>query len=133
MSYWYQIKMEMRLIRVNTTFYFTCRNTLTNFMGTLFIRYKLKMSNFIKVPASLVFAAISEFWFSGFSRHTIYKLITALTAFLIAFLIKINNKKLDQIISKLLTLSKYFTCSLILFCTCGTFLNIPRGYLHYNW
>ena len=47
-------------------------------------------------------------------------------------LIKVNDKKLDQIISKLLTLSKYFTCSLILFCTCGTFLKIPRGYLHYN-
>ena len=62
------------------------------------------MSNFSQIP--LVFAAISEFWFSGFSRHTIHELIqklTAVTAFLIAFLIKINNKKLDQIISKLLT------------------------------
>ena len=42
--------------------------------------------------------------------------MTAVTTFLIAFLIKINNKKLDQITSKLLTLSKYFKCSLILFC-----------------
>ena len=85
-----------------------------------------QMSNFIQVTASIVFAAISEFWFSGFSRHTIFKLITGVTA----FLIKIDNKKLDQKISKLLTLSKYFTCSLILFYTCGILLNIPRGYLH---
>ena len=74
------------------------------------------MSNFIQVPASLVFVAISEFWFSRFPRLTIYKLITAVTAFFIAFLIKVNDKKLYQIISKLLTLSKYCTCSLILFC-----------------
>ena len=66
--------------------------------GNIVYKIQIEMSNFIKVPASLVFAAISEFWFSGFSRHTIYKLITAVTAFLIAFLIKINNKKLDQII-----------------------------------
>ena len=88
---------------------------------------QIQISNFIQVPASLEFATISEF-----SRHTIHKLITAVTSILIAFLIEIN-KKLDQIFSKLPTLSKYFTCSLILFCTCGTFLNIPRGYLHYNW
>ena len=55
------------------------------------------MSNFIQVPALLAFVAISKFWFSGFSRLTIYKLITAITAFLIAFSIKINNKKLDQV------------------------------------
>ena len=84
---------------------------------------KAEMSNFTQVPASLVFAAISEFRFSGFFKLIIYKLIKATTAFLIAFLIKINNKKLDQI-----TFNKYFTCSLILFSTCGTFLNIPRGY-----
>ena len=51
------------------------------------------MTNFIKVTASLVFAAISEF-----SRFTMYKLTTIVTAFLISFLIKSNNKKLDQII-----------------------------------
>ena len=51
------------------------------------------MTNFIKVTASLVFAVISEF-----SRFTMYKLTTIVTAFLIAFLIKSNNKKLDQII-----------------------------------
>ena len=51
------------------------------------------MSNFIKVPASLAFAAISEFF-----RFTMYKLTTGVTAVLIAFLIKSNNKKLDQII-----------------------------------
>ena len=99
--------------------------------GNIVYKMQIQMSNFSQVPASLVFAAISEFWFSGFSRHTIHKLITAVTAFLIAFLIKI--KKLDQIIFKLLTLGKYFTCSLILFCTCETFLNIPREFLHYNW
>ena len=60
------------------------------------------MSNFIQVPASLVFFAISEFWFSGFSGE--------------AFLIGINNKKLDQIISKMLMLTKYSFCILI-----GTF------------
>ena len=83
----------------------------------------VEMSNFSQVPASLVFAVTSEFRFSGFSKLIICKLIKATTAFLIAFLLKINNKKLDQI-----TFNKYFTCRLILFCTCGTFLNIPRGY-----
>ena len=72
------------------------------------------MSNFIQVSTSLAFAAISEIWFSEFSRLTIYELITTVTVFLTAFLIKINNKKLDQAIYKLLTLSKYFTCSLSL-------------------
>ena len=98
--------------------------------GNVVYQMQIQMSNFIQV---LVIAAISEFWFLGFSTHTIYKLITAAKEFLIAFLVEINNKKPDQIISKLSTLSKYFTCSLILFCTCGTLLNIPGGYLHYNW
>ena len=101
--------------------------------GNFVHKIQIQMSNFIQVPALLVFAAISGSWFSGFSRHTIHKLITAVTAFLIAFLIKINNRKLDQIISKLLTLGKYFTWNLVLFCTCETFLNIPRRLLHYNW
>ena len=101
--------------------------------GNIFHKMQIQMSNLIQVPASLLLAAISEFWFSGLSRHTIYKLITAVTAFLIAFLRKINNKNLDQKISILLTLSKYFTRSLTLFCTCETFFNIPKGYLHYNW
>ena len=101
--------------------------------GNIVYKMQIEKSNFIQVPTSLLFAAISEFWFLGFSRLTIYKLLTAITSFLIAFLIKINNKKLDQIICKVLMLSKYLTCNLILFCTCGTFLNIPRGYLHYNW
>ena len=60
---------------------------------------QIQRSNFIEVPASLVFAAISAFWFSGFFWRTIYKLITVVTAFLIAFLIKIDNKKLDQILT----------------------------------
>ena len=55
------------------------------------------MSNFIIEPASLVFAAISKLWFSVLSRFTMYKLTTAVTAFLVEFLIK-SNKKLDQII-----------------------------------
>ena len=62
----------------------------------------------------IVFTALSEFCFLGFYRDTIYKLITAITAFLIAFLIKINNKKLDPIIfhvSDNLTISRA-----VLFC-----------------
>ena len=102
--------------------------------GNIVHKMQIQMSNFSQVPASLVFAAISEFWFSGFFRHTIHKLRTAVTASLIAFLTKINNEKLDQRISKLLPLGKYFMCSLlILFCTCETFLNIPRGFWRYNW
>ena len=66
--------------------------------GNIVYKIQIEMSNFIKVPASLVFAAISEFWFSGFSRFTMYKLTTAATAYLIVFLIKSNNKKLDQVI-----------------------------------
>ena len=46
--------------------------------GNLFYKIQIEMSNFVKVPAS----------FSGFSRFTMYKLTTAVTAFLIAFLIK---------------------------------------------
>ena len=98
--------------------------------GNIVYKTQIEMSNFIQVPASLVFATISEFWFSGFSRLTIYKLITT---FLIALFIKINNKRLGQIISKPLSLSKTFTRSLILFSTWGTFLNFPRGYWNYNW
>ena len=96
--------------------------------GNIVYKMQLEMSSFIQVPASLALAAISEFCFSEFPRLNICNLITALTA----FLIKINNKKLDQIISELLTLRKYFTCNLILFCTCGTFLNIPRGIIIEN-
>ena len=76
--------------------------------GNIVYKTQIEMNNFSQVSVSLVFAAILEFWFSGFSRLTTYKPITTITAFLIAFLIKINNKKLNQIISKLLTLSKYF-------------------------
>ena len=78
------------------------------FDGNTVYKTQIEMNNFSQVSVSLVFAAILEFWFSGFSRITTYKPITTITAFLIAFLIKINNKKLNQIISKLLTLSKYF-------------------------
>ena len=59
-------------------------------------KIQIEMSNFIQVPASLAFAAISEFLFLGFSRFVMKKLTAAVTAFLIAFLIKSNNKKLDQ-------------------------------------
>ena len=65
--------------------------------GNIVYKTQIEMNNFSQVSVSLVFAAILEFWFSGFSRLTIYKLITAITAFLIAFSIKINNKKLDQV------------------------------------
>ena len=54
-----------------------------------------EISNFIKIAASRVFAMVSEIWFSGFSKFTMYKLTTAVTAFSIAYLIKNNNKKLD--------------------------------------
>ena len=63
--------------------------------GNIVYKIQIEMSNFIKVPASIVF---TELWFSEFSRFTMYKMATAVTAFLIAFLIKSNNKKLDQII-----------------------------------
>ena len=48
------------------------------------IVYKIQIekSNFIKIPASHVFVTISEFWFSGFSGFTVYKLTTTVTAFL---------------------------------------------------
>ena len=67
--------------------------------GNIVYRIQIAVSNSIQVPVSFVFAAISKFWFSGFSRLTIYNLISRST--------------LDQIISELLTLRKYFTCSLI--------------------
>ena len=54
--------------------------------GNIVYKKQIEMNNFSQVPASLVFAVISEFWFLGFSRATIYKLIKAVTAFLIAFL-----------------------------------------------
>ena len=44
--------------------------------GNTIYKIQIEMGNFIKVPASLVFAAIS-----GFSRFTMYKLTTAVTAF----------------------------------------------------
>ena len=47
--------------------------------GNTFYKMQIEMSNFIQVPASLVFAAISELRFSGFSRFTIYKLIISST------------------------------------------------------
>ena len=78
------------------------------FDGNTVYKTQIEMNNFSQVSVSFVFAAILEFWFSVFSRLTTNKPITTITAFLIAFLIKINNKKLNQIISKLLTLSKYF-------------------------
>ena len=95
---------------------FLLKKIYDKFYGNIVYKKQTEMSNFIQVPTSLVFAAISEIWFSGFSRLTIYELITTVTVFLTAFLIKINNKKLDQAIYKLLTLCKYFTCSLSLLC-----------------
>ena len=88
MSYWYQIKMEMRLIMVNTSFYFTHQDTLINFTVTLFIRCKLKWAISLKYQLHLFLPRVQNFDF----QHIL--------AFLIVFLIKINNKKLDQIISE---------------------------------
>ena len=70
--------------------------------GNIVYKIKIERSNFIQGPVSLVFAAISEFPFSGFSRFTIYKLIIVVTAKLKAFLTKIITKNLHEIISKLL-------------------------------
>ena len=69
--------------------------------ANIVFRTQIEMINFIQVQASIAFAAISEFWFSEFAGFTICKLKTIVIALLIAFLIKINNKKLDQVISKL--------------------------------
>ena len=68
-------------------------------MVTLFIRCKFKRA----ILFNFFTGICRDFKVSGFSRHTIYKLIIVVTSFLITFLIKINSKKLDQIISKLLT------------------------------
>ena len=40
--------------------------------GDIVYKMQVEMSNFIQVLASLLLAAISEFWFSGFSRLTIF-------------------------------------------------------------
>ena len=77
-----------------------------SFDESIVYKKQIEMNNFIQVPASFIFSAISEYWFSWYSRL----IMTEVTAFLMAFLIKINNKKLYQIICQLLTLSKYFTC-----------------------
>ena len=55
-------------------------------------KIQIEMINFMKVPGSLVFVATSEFSF----RFIMYKLTTAVTAFLKAFLIESNNKNLDN-------------------------------------
>ena len=61
--------------------------------GNIVYKIQIEMSNFIQGPVSLKFAATSEFWFSGFSRITIHKLlVTAVSTFLIAFLIKTSNQ-----------------------------------------
>ena len=39
--------------------------------GNIVYKMQIEMSSFIQVTASLVFAAISEFWFSGFPRLSI--------------------------------------------------------------
>ena len=64
---------------------------------------QIQMGNFSQVPASLVFATISEFWFSGFSRHNKHKLITAVTTF-----DQINDTKLDQMIWQIFHMQTYF-------------------------
>ena len=39
--------------------------------GNIVHKIEIEMSSFIEVSASLVFAAISEFWFTGFCRLAI--------------------------------------------------------------
>ena len=92
----------------------------------MFIRRKLKWAISFNYQLLLY---LQKFDFQDFLG--LPQLVIALKAFLIALLIYINNKKLDQIISKLLKLSKYFTYSLISFCACGTFFIIPWRYLYW--
>ena len=61
-------------------------NYADRFYGNIVGKIQIEMSNFIQVPASLVLATIAEFLFSEFSRLNIYKLITAVTSFLIGYL-----------------------------------------------
>ena len=42
------------------------------FYGNVVHKMQIQMSNFMQVPASLEVAVVSEFWFLGFSTHTIY-------------------------------------------------------------
>ena len=56
--------------------------------GNIVHKMQIQMRNLSQGTAWLVFVAISEFSFSGFSRHTKHKLITTVIAFLIAFIIK---------------------------------------------
>ena len=72
-------------------------------IGNVLCDPEIATEDIIDIDDEFAFAAISKFRFSRFSRHTIYKLIIAVTALLIAFLIKINTKKLNQIICKLST------------------------------
>ena len=71
--------------------------------GNIAHMMQIQMGNFSQVPASLVFATISEFWFSGFSRHNKHKLITAVTTF-----DQINDTKLDQMIWQIFHMQTYF-------------------------
>ena len=48
--------MKMRLIMVNTS-----SKDSDKLYGNIVYKMQIEMSNFIQVPASLVFAAISEF------------------------------------------------------------------------
>ena len=50
--------------------------------GNAVFKIQIKMGNFIKKSNLIVFAATSEFWFSRFSRFTMYKLTAAVTGFL---------------------------------------------------
>ena len=56
--------------------------------GNIVHKMQIQMRNISQGTAWLVFVAISEFSFSGFSRHTKHKLITTVIAFLIALIIK---------------------------------------------
>ena len=57
----------MQLIMVSITFYlFHLLELFDKLGGNIFYKMQIEMSNFIQVPASLVFGTISEFWISDF-------------------------------------------------------------------
>ena len=54
--------MKMQLIMVSITFYlFHLLELFDKLRGNIFYKMQIEMSNFIQVPASLVFGTISEF------------------------------------------------------------------------
>ena len=73
-SYSVSLRIQSECVKIRTK-----NNSVFGHFSYSDCKMQIKWSNFIQVPASLAFAAISEFWFSGFSRLTIYKLIASYT------------------------------------------------------